>query len=134
MSLGVQCDRSHKHTKLEGWYTSWSAAYHWDFCRKYARSLASAPKWLTLLHQGLPVVRVKPGFKRISSLALTGSWPDIPLCYLAGDMESARQQGVVFGDELHMAPAHGSDGSGSASGSAGGPPVAASAPAVDREA
>ncbi len=109
MSVGLLCDGSHEHTRLEGSWTAWSAAYCWGFCLAYAHALQLAPKFLQLVQLAVPVAHVH-NFRRVRSLAVLENWPDIPLTYLAGDLEIARQANVLCtGDSVGVSPPNKSD-------------------------
>ena len=102
--LGVLCNGAHNHTRLEGKFTTLTSAYDHNFCRDYAEQHASAPKWLKLMHCRLPITSPAPGYKRVSSLALTNKWPDTPLTYTTGEFEIQRRSSVEVDEDIVMAP------------------------------
>ena len=101
--LGVLCDRTHDHHHLMANHTTWSAAYGAKLCKDYALMHKSAPQWLKLMHCRLPITKHDKHWKRVSSLALDGHWPDIPLVCTIGDMDDARAE-LSFEENLVLCP------------------------------
>ena len=81
-----------------GHFTTLSAEYPELFCKRFAEQLSLAPSYLNLLHSTLPYVAPDRHTRRVSSLALTRHWPDVPLLYLAGELDAERRLNVVFHD------------------------------------
>ena len=98
VALGRLCDRSHRHTQLMGQHTSDSAAYPWIFALSYAKQLSSATRWLALVKHSFPVRQVDPCMSCVRNVHYSGHWPDIPLTFLAGELDEARQVCVATAD------------------------------------
>ena len=84
--LGVICDGTHKHTVLEGKYTTWSAVYPWEWCLAYARALKQAKHLLKLMQPERPMSRPDEYRVIMSTRAVTSQWPDVPLTFLRGSL------------------------------------------------
>ena len=96
MGLGRRCTRNHKHTRLEGHWTTWSAAYPMAWCEEYARLLSQAPTFLRMLTTHHPVASTDTSYKHVSSVSMLRHWPEYPSYYLTGDLDAARQASVMI--------------------------------------
>ena len=82
------------HTRLEGHWTTWSAAYPMAWCEEYARLLSRAPVFLRMLTTYHPVASTDTSYKHVSSVSMLRHWPEYPSYYLTGDLDTARQTSV----------------------------------------
>ena len=95
IGLGRTCAGGHKHTPLEGRFTSWRAAYAPRWCEEYASLTAKAPRLLKMLVNSRPVMATDNNFKHVSSVSLLRHWPEHPSYFLTGDMEAARISAIM---------------------------------------
>ena len=111
MSLGRLCTEDHKHTRLEGRWTKWSAACALTWCKEYARLSSRAPEFLKMLTTYKPVASTDNSFKHVS-VSMLRHWPEYPSYYLTGDLETARQTSVCVSPpvENRLAPVFGDAG------------------------
>ena len=86
------CTRDHKHTRLEGHWTTRSAAYPMAWCEEYARLLSWAPEFLKMLTTYHPVADTDTSYKHVSSVSMLRHWPEYPSYYLTGDLDTARER------------------------------------------
>ena len=89
--LGRLCDRKHSHTRLTGSHGLTSAVYPWKFALSFGKQLQTAPRWLSLVKDGLQVRKIDSRGSSVSAAEFNGHWPNVPLAFLAGDLDEARR-------------------------------------------